>query len=920
MKQFNNIKRYFLSACALFSFMAVSAQDTNADKNFSAIEVEEFDRSYATSVEELIEGQVAGVRIANTDGAPMSALSTIIRGTNSFRGNTEPLWIIDGTMINPPSLETGTFLWADDDDYTVLQNTLASINPNDIVSIEILKDMQATALYGSRGANGVVLVTTSRGKTSRGDGLEVKFQTNVEVSMAKDNTTEMLSLSDYKAYQSQLGNTTASVLSGDLDIADDVLSNSVSTNTNFILSGGAAGQKYHISANYRSIDGVMDSSNGTVASARINYLNKVGNYMEYGTSILMSFANYHAPRTTTTFGDQSMGTLLTTGIPATDGYTGESYSSWASDYDDISTDYRVSQGFYLDFFITKNWTLNNNVSLEYRNKKRFMWMGNGTPLGLENDGVLSATTLETLQYVYNPNLVYDGSTNDHYYRGEVGAELFGSEQDYTTSVGYGFFNHSLRTSGLNWADIQDPLHIYFDRTFSTALYLSGSYAYKGKYGVDLLLRADNNTVIDHGDFTYYPSAKVYWDLKNESFAKDLNGLSALRISLGYGKAGSESVYHYDKVVDNIGYNAYYPVVDEDHSIFYKGVSRSISEEFNAKLNFGLLNNKIQAEVGVYSKETTDGLYVYRIGESSKRNSLDTDYIGSWDYIDAVKEFSNESVLVNRGVEVSLSATILETDDFSWNMSFTGALNDNEVIKVAEGDKYGQEIASGLVATANVVGASSNSFAGLTSLGVATAETINTAPTFYGEPAQLGDLIYADKTGDGNVDDDDLSIIGSPHPSFIGSFSTSVKYKNFSASISFEGVYGNEILNLNRLLEENVSSTTNISADAYNYAYPATINYPAIGANGTGVISDRYVEDGSYLRLSNITLGYEFNLKSEFVKSLNLSLALNDLYTLTDYTGNDPDVNSYATSISTYGIDYGSYASSSSVVLGVRLTF
>jgi TonB-linked SusC/RagA family outer membrane protein len=870
-----------------------------------------FGKINSISPDQLLKGRISGVRVSDTDGNPLNAIITTIRGINSMRGNSDPLWIVDGVMLNPSQLEVEPMFWQDNyqkKDFTSVQNTLATINPDDIDKIEVLKDVAATAIYGTKGGNGVIIITTKQAKQQ-----ERKISWSSNISLATTGMGEdMLNLSDYKSFQEQLGKN-VSALSNPVNWTDEALKGraAFSHNHNLSVSGTENKMRYYVSGFYRQVEGVVERNNSTLGGLRVNIDMIASNFFSFGTRIGFAYADINMTKGANPLGELSTITAIKRGAPEKNAFN--TYATWQADYDDNSKEYRVMPSIYFTLNPAKGLKLNTNFGNDFRGKDRSSWLGKGTPFGYENNGAASLSSLSALSYNVNSVLSYNKSTDGHNFMVSAGAELLSRYNSYNTMNGVDFFSHELRAKGINLASSKAQIHKFYVRNEQTGFTGTFSYDYLGKYGINGILRLDKN-IKQEDKYSQYPAINGWLKIIDNDNSGDADLISTMMLRAGWGKAGNTVVTPYEFL------GRYYTGPDSykkpELSPFHKVFWKTESSEFNAGIEIGFLKERLVFNGTYYDKKTDDRIILNCFGEEYGKN-------GFWRYASRKTVLDRLSMLSNRGFELDLQAQIVKSKKWNWNLSINGTTNENNVVRVAASSGTGGLIGSGVYANYNQVGNPVSAFWGYRYAGIITPENIAKAPTFNGIAPKAGDFMYKDLTSNRDVNASDKEVIGNPNPRFFGGIYSSLSIDRFSFDVLIEGAYGHDILNLDRMMHENVSGTGNISTESFTKAYNFTTipEYPSVKAAGTGEISDRYIEKGNFTRLSEIKAGYDFPMQGiVWIKSLKLNLSIYNVLSFSSGKRWNPDVNSYGFDNSRLGIVYGAYPETRFFTFGVNATF
>lgn len=911
MKQLNFLSTLLFLACVLAATTplgAATVSDTNPQAA-ATINIEGRQQLTVISPDELLKGAVSGVKVSNTDGNPFGAVLTTIRGINSVRGSSQPLWIVDGVMLNATASEVEPMLWSmPNADYTSAQNTLATINPNDIESIEVLKDVAATAIYGSKGANGVIIVKT---KMPRTRPFFINIQSNATFTTPVRKGYEMLSLEGYKSYQSERDNGVQNIPSAEsIDWQRDALESCFSHDQYLTLGGASKKYKYLISGFYRDINGVVARNEGSIMGARLNLDVVLTDMLSCGFKMGFSYSGVDQTKGTNLYPYSSTMTSVLRGMPAK-GEFYNTFSGWQADYDDFSSEYRAMPNFYLNFQLTKELLLTANVGYDYRSKDRSMWMGNATPLGKANNGVASISSLVYANYNASAVLSYTKTiAAKHNIDAQAGVESLGGRYKRNTMVGYDFFAHELRANSINISSGVKKTHRFVTNREEIALFARFKYNYDNRYFVEAVARTDKDRRYDDG-FKFYPAITALWNIKNEQFLSDNCIITALSLSAGFGKAASDMATPYPMAANYIGIGGDYPQIETGYQPFYDNFMRVTSQEYNIKAEVGLLDRVIFS-VAYYDKKSDDKLSLFSFGQERGGKGL-------WQRAPRSLAYQTVSSLSNRGVELDVTAKIVDKRDFKITLWANAAFNNNKLTAVGAANVQGQSVGFANSSNVNVVGQPVSSLYGLKAKGIITPENIGSAPTFFGNAPKIGDVLYENINGaNNNIDNDDFTVIGNPHSKFIGGISANFEYKRFSLGVDFNANLGGEVLNLDRMAREDTNADWNITRNSYR---GANNGLPAVGATNLNVISDRFVESGDFVRISNIALSYRIPVERvKWIKAMSVNLNLRNMFLFTDYSGWNPEVNSFGIDNSRVGVDYGSFADSRSCSLGINITF
>jgi len=919
------------------------------------------------SVDQMLQGRAAGVQVTQNAGAPGSGISVKIRGTNSLRGNNEPLYVIDGVIISSAGedvLAAGGVGNSGQEN----QNGLNGINPRDIESIQILKDASATAIYGSRGANGVVLITTKKGEKGK-----VKMSSFITNSIRSiDKTYDVLDGVGYANYQNELalingnlprfdvgpsgvfgiaydgaGNPTVSETPAQiLNWQDELYRQSFSTKVGFTASGGSDNGNYYISAGFDEQEGIVSTSSLKSTDFRINLNQDLTDKLKLNARVSASFndtnfaesgdligANQSFVRNSILFRPVLTGEIEDLGD---DLESGNPYS-WVNDFMDVSKEKRYIASIGLTYKLPlKGLTYQIKAGGNIRTKDRRRFYGLTTWQGAIGNGALQISTLNAKSYQINNFLRFNRTFNrKHRINATVGVtydvrnvenSIYAVEDFVTTEL-------TIEQPFLA-AVITQPLR--FLRSDQQIFSMLGrlNYTYDNKYILTASFRRDGVSKFAlNNRFGFFPSFALAWRMDNENFIKDLNIFENLKLRAGWGQIGNHGIRAYGTLSD-YGINGQLygtpgngtSVVLTLNNIANPNLTWETTEQINLGLDFESKNNRVSGSIDLYDKTTKNLLQNTPIPTSSGFSNI----------------LINRGSMSNKGVEVALNFNPISTDDFDVNIGGNIAFNRTKIEElgiplkdfyidgVAEQRSYyfGAQISRGQYfrtpANVFVEGEETSLFYGLQTNGI-----YQTDDTDIVDGAQPGDVRFVDQNEDGVIDILDRTFIGNPNPDFVYGFNLNFKYKRFTTNLLFNGVYGNDIANGNLIKLNNAEGLqTNISPNAYNNAWrpdAQTNQYPRIGyeviPNQSLAVSDRIIEDGSFLRLNNVTLSYDIPVdKIKMLERFNIYVAGQNLVTWTSYSGYNPEVSSFIYNGLINGVDWNGAPNAKTFLLGLNINF
>jgi len=931
------------------------------------VEVKDNVANQSGTIDQLLQGRAAGVQVTQNAGAPGSGISVKIRGTNSLRGNNEPLYVIDGVIISSAG-EDVIAAGGVGNSGQEAQNGLNGINPRDIESIQVLKDASATAIYGSRGANGVILITTKQGVKGK-----VKINSFTTTSIrTMDKKYDVLDGIGYANYQNE-----ASLLNGlnpryqidgsqifgieydsegnpnvfnrpaqILNWQDELYRNGFSTKSGFSASGGSDNGNYYISLGFDDQKGIVSNSSRKSTDFRINLNQDLTDKLTLKARVSASFNNINfSEGGDLTGSNQSFvrnGILFRPVITEEVEDLGEDLEasnpySWVNDFEDVSKAKRYIASLGLTYKLPlKGLKYQLKVGGNVRTKDRRRFYGLTTFQGNLSNGALQISTLNTTSFQVNNFLRFNRTfKRKHRINATAGVTYDVRNVERSIYAVADFVTTELTTQQPFLASlITQPLRFLKSDQQIFSLLGRINYTFNNKYILTASFRRDGvSKFSEQNRFGLFPSFALAWRLDNEKFIKNLNVFEDLKLRFGWGQIGNHGIGSYGTLSD-------YGINGQLYGTPGNGISVPLSlnnvanpnltwettEQLNFGLDFATKNDRVSGSVDLYDKTTKDLLQSAPIPTSSGFRSI----------------LINRGTISNKGLELALNIAAVSTDDFQINIggniafnktnieTLGGPVRDFYVDGVAQQRSFyfGNQISTGLYfrSPANVFieGEETGLFYGLESNGI-----YQTEDTDLVDGAVPGDVRFVDQNGDGVIDILDRTFIGNPNPDFVYGFNLNFKLKGFTADFLFNGVFGNDIANGNLIKLNNAEGlATNISPNAYNNAWrpEAQSNiYPRLGYDVTAYqaigISDRIIEDGSFLRLNNVTISYDIPVeKSLLMDRFNVYIAGKNLVTWTDYSGYNPEVTSFLNNGLINGVDWNGPRNAKTILLGLNINF
>lgn len=946
-----------LDEIVVIGFGTVQKKDLTG--SVATVKMDKITEAPVVSFDKALAGRVAGVQVSGGTGEPGSGGDIVIRGGNTINGDNSPLYVLDGFIVENfnPSL----------------------IDPSDIESMNVLKDASATAIYGVRGANGVVIITTKTAKTGK---TSITYETRLD-SKEVTKTLEVLDSYEFLRLSEEINeNSTASryytvrdpntgqgtIVGGLEDYRNaptrnwqDEAFRAAFTKTHKIsISSGGEKTKFNASINSLDDQGSLLNSGFSRLNGRININHKLNSKLEARINVLYTNSKQTGLDTRGTSSYSFMRNLITYNPVANKflDYGGKDPLDTVSDEFDLinivswhpivslenEQRNRVTDQFItnlgLKYKVNSDFTLESRISFNNQFRENDLFNNSKTVYGrLINkiDGINGSIDHRTWRNFNNVNTInYKKKWNGHSINALFGVTL-DSRKVYRTYARYIDIPQYLEDLGINGIDggtldESSDVNGLINETKTFSLLARLNYGYKGKYLLTASIRRDASSIFpERNRVGYFPSAAISWNAHRESFIKDLNVFSQLKFKAGYGKTGNDripQIARFNLLTDN---NASYffngqtvqglipPTLGANPNLFWE-----TTDQLNFGIDVGLFDGRFSLAIEAYQKDTKDLL-------------INADAAPSQGVLSV---YQNTGHVRNRGLEISLSTTNISTKDFRWTTDFNISFNRNTIESLPSGKpifgrpNYYRRLSTNqfLVEEGQPLG----NMYGYISDGVyqindfenydATASTHTLKP---GQPSyrshQPGDEKYKDINGDGQITAADKTIIGNALPVHFGGLTNTFKYKNFELSTFLQWSYGNDVLNANRLVFESMAVPNQnqlaTTLNRWTLQNQNTTMHRALG-QGFEDISSRVVEDASYLRLK--TINFSYNLPKDFLDTYKLSslkvyLAAQNLFTITNYSGFDPDV-SVARSLITPGIDYSSYPIHRILSLGLNVTF
>jgi TonB-linked SusC/RagA family outer membrane protein len=866
-----------------------------------------------------LQGMAAGVSVQSSNGEPGSGYNISIRGNTSINASSSPLIVVDGfpDAEMPPA--------------------------EDIASMEVLKDASSTAIYGSRGANGVILVTTKSGKSGT---FQIDFNSSVSFQQ-EINRLEVLNATDFAAYINEVDpgyyDTPSSYGEG-TNWQDVIYRNGQLQNYQLAISGGTDKIAYYLSGTYFDQKGIIIGSEYNRYSFTSNITAKVFKWVNVGANIFArntsldgvnsQAGGYYSPGvpdlaykfspTLGIYNEDGSYTVTDRGIPADNPYAN------ATEYIQERVSNLKQGNFFAELDLLQSLKFKSTFGVNSSNRRRGRYITSKTERGGSVDG--------------EANLAYDHRLNiasENYF---TYSSLFKGIHDLSVMAGYSYQSYKFDGISIGTATgFPTDAFLYWNMSAATGIPMNDSfliesklssfygrlnYGFNGKYLFTINARYDGSSrFAKNNKWAFFPSGAFAWNAKEEGFMTSVDGISQLKFRVSYGITGNQAIRPYQSLASltdvfttergNI-ISAIKPGSIANPDLMWESTAQT-----NIGLDLGLFKNRLGMTADLYNMITHDLLFNVPVPRFSGFST----------------QLQNIGEVQNRGIEFAVNAKIL-TGRLKWNTSANISHNQNKILKLVENETEGNDIYYG---TAPLEGAGGidtqllregqpvGVFFGYVYDGVLQAED---TPLENGEG--MGGEKFKDITSDGILDDNDRTMVGNPHPDFIWSWNNNFSYRNFDLNIFIQASHGGEMINYTRMELGILNGRSNATKDALDRWTPTNTNTDIPRANGdrSFIFSDRWVEDASYIRMKNISLGYNFSenlIRRIKLRSARIYVSAQNILTFTNYKGVDPEIAyrrnqgvdpemAHRSRNTHLGLDYAGYPNVKSVTVGINIGF
>jgi TonB-linked SusC/RagA family outer membrane protein len=886
------------------------------------------------SLDRALQGSVSGIQVTQATGQPGAGVTVQVRGVNSINAVAEPLYVIDGF----PTSNSNSLTDAGVTNGPKI-NPLASINTSDIESIEVLKDASATAIYGTRGANGVIIITTKKGKAG-------VSSINYDGSFGRQEVIKTLSLLNTPQWEAlrndalvntgKTAQTEAQLnpYNANTDWQGAAFRKANSQNHSLSIFSGTERTRLAFSGNYFKQDGILQNTNFERYAGRVNVEHDYNDKFKISSYITGSRTNAQiAPAgvvpaillmTPTTPVYNADGSFFIKNV--FEGTYGNPINTLYNQTNTTTTS-RVLGNIAGDYKITENLTARVLAGIDIIDNKQNRYLPSTVYEGSGYSGLGEVGTLNSFNWLNENTLTYNKKFGKHSLNvlagftqqqfkaeGSInGASGFVSDYDTFNNLGSGSvtsvsgsgFAIAPSTSSNVWA-----LKSYLGRI---------NYGFNSKYLLTLTLRADGSSKFAPGhQWASFPSAAVAWNASSEDFLKNVTAISQLKIRFSAGQTGNSDIPAYQSY-SQLGYYRYNfgnstVAGFAPNSLYNPNLTWEKTSQYDFGFDLSLFKDRISITADVYYKKTTNLLLYLPLPATSGLTIITNTAITN------PQQYENVGSVQNKGFELGISSRNL-TGGFVWNTNLVFAVNRNKVLSLG-GNGVNQFIPDSSLPSILKVGEPIGSFIGYKTNGLIQAGGPVLTPAANTQP---GAQNYQDINGDGKITQAaDRVILGNSQPKFTGGITNTFSYKGIDLSVFLQGSYGNKIYNQQRNVLELGTGYTNATTTLLNRWTPTNTNTDVHSAyqDPAATISDRFVENGSYLRLKSLSLGYTFPqsvLSRSPIKKIRIYANAQNLATWTKYTGYDPEVSSNEQSAITSGVDNGAYPNNKSFIVGIGIT-
>lgn len=930
----------------------------------TSVKVDETKAIQSASIDQILQGNAAGVQVVSNSAAPDAGVNITIRGASSFNSNSQPLYVVDGIIINT---EGGMSLGSHQGNESGIDeenNGLLGISPQDIASMEILKDASATAIYGSQGANGVILITT---KAANREKPVITFSSGVSISSIAKKF-ELMDVEDYKAFL-DLKNYShtdfnydvyvSGIESGEYEAVDwqDYASRTSVTQRYYLtVAGRPDNTNYRFSVGYNDNQGIIKGTGFQNLTFRINLDKTIGKFT-FGTKTSFSYLSSQMTQGAGGTVQQTPATSMVMSMLLTrpvrrlvaydpegteiddDGAPRSGPDRWLSDYQSERNEIRVTPSLFAEYKVLPWLTFRSTFGADYRSDERLKFKS--YRINTQATGSSGAIAhVDRVNWNWDNLLLLNLKFGKHSISGTLGqssssVSSFNQTVEGTNVLQWKAMSASLNSAPYDW--------LTYSENYSQLLSFFGRavYNYDDKYILTGTYRFDGSSKFAGANkWAQFPSFAFAWRLSNEPWF-NVPVISSAKIRLGWGRVGNQGIPSYQTIY-RYSTNMVATHDNPTHTnlsvtslnLPSRDLKWETTTQYNVGLDLSLFEGRFTFSGDAYYKVTEDLLQTKTLPGSAG----------------VTNPYVNMGSIENKGLELTMTAVPVKTHDFEWMIGGNISWNRNKILSIdpsglSTTERYlypGEPIQTIEYFTGNnlsgdafckdyinifVKGQPMCLFYAMPTDGIVQAGQKG-VPFSDGKERGEGAVNFVDTNGDGIITEADRVVVGNPNPDFTYGFNTSLTYKNLTLTAFFAGSYGNDVYNQQRAVLSDIStnSQNRLRAAVFDAWTPehTTGWYPSLSAYTTsdvGWCTDRWVEDGSYLRLSNLSLTYALPIrnKKSLLKHISLGVSGKNLFIWTKYSGYDPDVNIYG-NVLKYGVDMGAYPAARTYMFDLKVTF
>ena len=910
------------------------------------------------SIDQLIQGRASGVMVTQNSGQPGSSVSVRIRGINSINGSSEPLYVIDGIPVSGDSrnLSSSGISTAGagigEGSGAADVSPLAALNPNDIKSVVVLKDASATAIYGSRGSNGVVLITTKKGQSGKA---RLNYSTFFALQRPT-NAYNLMNLQEYATLQNTIGEiyelptiaefSQPQLLGTGTNWQQEIFDDAFMQNHQLSLSGGSEKHTYYISGSFVDQEGTILGSGFQRGTIRANLNADINDRIRGGFSIGATRSKEQIALSNSPQGLISLSLLNPPSIavrnpdgsfagPITAEEIAFGIRNPIAEASNIRNDLvrnRILGNLFVEVDIIEGLTLRAEAGGDFAFNNTDQFQPTFSYGSIERGTNVAISRRENTDFwILKQLLTYTKAFDKHEMTLLVGHEAQESSYNGIRAQDGNFIGNDFPILGTG--NDNDVLPPQYKGSNALESYLARAiYSFDSRYNLTASIRRDKSSKFAPGNRVgYFPSVSASWRLSEEAFIGGFNALQDIKVFGGYGVVGNQDISNFAFGSTLRPVNTGIGTGFEFQNFSNEALTWESSTQVNAGVSFTAFKSKLSATIEVYNKVSKDFLFQFAPNDAVTGGISPGSVTPPW---------VNIGEMQNKGIDITLGYSDEIANRITWNSTLTVSHYKNNVNRLL-GDTPILGQVELLDAPKNISftreGQALGLFYGYVVEGLfRSLDDIQGAPIQFGRPFEnalfgttwLGDVKFKDINGDGVVDGNDRTVIGNPHPDFTFGFQNSFSWKNFDLSIFLQGSYGNDIFNA-------VGRTLTAGNRTYTNQLPSVLDYwsvdnpnassPRLARNDTQNIniSDRYVEDGSYVRIQNVTFGYSLPsaiLEKLSVQRLKIYTSIQNLYTFTNYSGYDPEVGAINQNVLLNGIDNGRYPIPRTFTLGLNVEF